>query len=376
MKLTTYILLLTITSLSVSAHTSQYERNLKDVENQVLQLYDEILNREPLAYEFLELRSYMLEDNWSIHDARRYLRDQQRNSNFNGRPNTQYGRVDEGMAREWVNESFTQYVGRRPNSRELEEYCELVLDDGYDYESIQHRIDWEHNGMNGRYRGANQGQNYYEYQRIDRMISSAYRDTFRSQPDRDQFRDYRRSILNEGWSEAQFKQQLNRERAQIWRDLQDAVTVAYEELLERKPSTVNRDRYVEAMFNDRWSNKQLYDEIRKSREYQYDRPNRIIKAAYRNVLLREVDQGAIEPLRQSIVKQNWKLIDVENNLRKSKEYRTETIYKMIDIAYEEVLNREPDEYGINYYSRRLLEGWTLEDIKEDMRKSDEYREKN
>lgn len=374
MKPAIFVILLILTSLSVSAHTSQFERNLKATEDQILQLYDEIMNREPLAYEFIELRSYMLEDNWSIHDARRYLRDQSRNSSYNGRPDTRYNRVDEDLAREWVNESFTQYVGRRPNSRELEEYCELVTDDGYNYESIQHRIDWEHNGMSGRYRGASQGENYYEYQRIDRMINSVYRDTFRRQPAPDQFRDYRRSILNEGWSEAQFKRELNRERAQIWKDLQEAVTVAYEELLDRRPSTVDRDRYVEAMFTDHWSNKQLYDEIRKSREFQYDRPNRIISEAYRNVLLREVDQGAIEPLRQGIVKNNWTLLDVENNLRKSKEYRTETIFKMIDIAYEEVLDREPDEYGINYYSRRLLEGWSLEDIKDDMRNSDESRE--
>ena len=45
---------------------------------------------------------------------------------------------------------------------------------------------------------------------------------------------------------------------------------------------------------------------------------------------------------------------------------------MLHIAYKELLDREPDDYGIGFYTKRAMEGWTFEDIKTHIRASDEY----
>lgn len=48
---------------------------------------------------------------------------------------------------------------------------------------------------------------------------------------------------------------------------------------------------------------------------------------------------------------------------------------MVKLAYEEVLDREPDPAGERFYLARACEGWTFEQIKNHMRQSDEYRSK-
>lgn len=53
--------------------------------------------------------------------------------------------------------------------------------------------------------------------------------------------------------------------------------------------------------------------------------------------------------------------------------RNRAITSAINIAYDTLLNRKPDPIGIEIYSQRLREGWTVPQMEDDIRASPEYK---
>jgi hypothetical protein len=84
--------------------------------------------------------------------------------------------------------------------------------------------------------------------------------------------------------------------------------------------------------------------------------------------------------RSHIIDDNWTEEQVRDALRRSPEYRernTMTPQKAADIvrrAYLTVLNREPDAGSQGYVQRVLRERWTEEDVARELRRSPEYRQ--
>ena len=111
-------------------------------------------------------------------------------------------------------------------------------------------------------------------------------------------------------------------------------------------------------------------------------PDRIIRRAYQDILHREPDEGGYRQYRNRIQKDGWTEEEVRNSLRSSPEYRelsTMTPAKAQDIvrrAYLSVLKREPDAGSQGYVNRVLRDSWSQADVERELRKSDEYRNRN
>lgn len=129
-----------------------------------------------------------------------------------------------------------------------------------------------------------------------------------------------------------------------------------------------------ASWNDRISSIRV--ERARRGEDRRDRPEVVLKRVYVEVLAREPRPDELRHGRGWIVDQGWTEAMVRDELRHGDEFRREGAERSVRRAYREVLDREPDAGGLNQYRRAVLErGWTEGDVRDDLRRSEEYRRK-
>jgi hypothetical protein len=107
--------------------------------------------------------------------------------------------------------------------------------------------------------------------------------------------------------------------------------------------------------------------------------DRIVRRAYEDILDREPDAAGLRLYRGRIIDDGWSEAQVRDALRSSPEFRqknTMTRAKAEEIvreAYRSVLGREPDAGSRGYVDRVLRDKWTRQDVERELRKSPEYR---
>jgi Peptidase inhibitor family I36 len=110
-------------------------------------------------------------------------------------------------------------------------------------------------------------------------------------------------------------------------------------------------------------------------------PDRIVRRAYEDLLGRAPDPVGLRTYRSHIIDDGWTEAQVRDELRRSPEYRernTMTSARAEDIvrrAYLSVLNREPDPESRGWVERVMRDRWTQQDVERELRKSPEYRNK-
>jgi hypothetical protein len=108
-------------------------------------------------------------------------------------------------------------------------------------------------------------------------------------------------------------------------------------------------------------------------------PDRIVRRAYQDILDRQPDPTGMRVYRSHILDDGWSEAQVREALRNSPEYREKnsmTPAKAQDIvrrAYLAVLKREPDPGSRGFVDRVLRDHWTQQDVERELRKSPEYR---
>ena len=131
---------------------------------------------------------------------------------------------------------------------------------------------------------------------------------------------------------------------------------------------------VSASWNDRISS--LRVELRR-RDEAREEPDVVIKRAYLELLSRAPDPGGQHTYRSLIIDQGWTERMVRDHIRHSDEFRREGADRIIRRAYLDVLGREPDPTGLKDHRRNLLEkDWTEGDVRDALRRSDEFKKKN
>jgi hypothetical protein len=137
-------------------------------------------------------------------------------------------------------------------------------------------------------------------------------------------------------------------------------------------------------FNDRISSIEI--ERRSRGSYGGGRPGSanpelIVRRAYQDILGRDPDPDGMRSYRSKIIDDGWTERDVREDLRRSAEYREKTTMtrqkaeEIVRRAYLTVLEREPDADSRGWVDRVLRDRWTQQDVERELRKSPEYRNK-
>ena len=100
-------------------------------------------------------------------------------------------------------------------------------------------------------------------------------------------------------------------------------------------------------------------------------PEEIVTEAYQEVLGRKPDPSGMSEYRSKVIEKGWTAEDIKKALRKSDEYYE----RAITLAYQDGLGRKPDPEGMANYKRKMSKGWTEKEIRNDMRKSPEAKKK-
>jgi hypothetical protein len=105
-------------------------------------------------------------------------------------------------------------------------------------------------------------------------------------------------------------------------------------------------------------------------------PDQLVKDSFKDLLGREPDAGELREFRGRIIDAGWTERMLRDHLRNEDRYRNELAEIIVRRAYREVLGREVDPSGLKQYSWAVREkGWTESDVRDDLRKSAEYRNK-
>ncbi len=103
-------------------------------------------------------------------------------------------------------------------------------------------------------------------------------------------------------------------------------------------------------------------------------PEKIIKDSFKDLLGREPNAGELRDFRHRLLDQGWTERMLRDHLRNEDSYRHEMAELIVRRAYREVLGREVDPSGLKQYSWAVREkGWTEGDVRDDLRKSAEFR---
>lgn len=101
----------------------------------------------------------------------------------------------------------------------------------------------------------------------------------------------------------------------------------------------------------------------------------IVQRAFREVLDRPADPEGLRTYRDRLLHQGWTEQRIIEQLQRSSEARAINPDEAITRMYREILGRDPDPGGLANYKAKWRDGWTQGQIRADLRRSEEYRQK-
>ena len=165
------------------------------------------------------------------------------------------------------------------------------------------------------------------------------------------------------------------------RSRDQAIERAFEDVLDREPTEREFRRYRDLMEDEYWTERDIRDDLRERSDYRRrEDPEKVINRAYEDILDRDPDREGLRLYRSRMIDDDWTEQDVREALRSSPEYakhRQESADKIVRRAYEDIFDREPDPGGMTGFKIKVLnDHWNEQDVARELRKSDEYRNKH
>lgn len=159
-------------------------------------------------------------------------------------------------------------------------------------------------------------------------------------------------------------------------DATKKVTRAYEDILGRKPDDEGMRIYRSKMVDDGWTEQQVRNALKKSDEKKVGNVDDIITRAYQDILGRDPDKAGMKNYRSKMIDDGWTEQQVRNALKKSDEKKNGNVDDIITRAYQDILGRDPDKAGLKNYREKMEdEGWSEKQVREALRKSPEAKKK-
>jgi len=220
--------------------------------------------------------------------------------------------------------------------------------------------------------------------RDERVIIEAFEDILDREPSDRELDRYLDRMEDDGWTERDVREDLRERRHGRDRheDPDEIVRDAYEDVLGRAPDAKGLRLYRSHIIEDDWTARDVRKALRESPEHERresEAADELVRRAYEDVLGRAPDARGLASYREKVLDEGWDERDIRRALRESPEYRKkgqvtrQDAEEFVRKAYEEVLGREPDAASSGYVNKVLRDHWTQEDVEAELRKSDEYR---
>lgn len=103
-------------------------------------------------------------------------------------------------------------------------------------------------------------------------------------------------------------------------------------------------------------------------------PEKIVRRSFQDVLEREPTDADMRRYRSLVIERGYDEKRIREELRRSDEYRVPYMTMRLNRLYREVLGRDVDPRGFEDYRNKIIEhGWNDDDIRRSLRNSAEYR---
>lgn len=166
-------------------------------------------------------------------------------------------------------------------------------------------------------------------------------------------------------------------------DPDQIVRRAYEDVLNREPDREGLRVYRSRIIDDKWSERDVRDDLRKSAErnnLNAESVDKVIRRAYQDVLGRDPDSSGFATYRDKMMNNGWSERDVRSDLKKSSERRetasSEQAQQIVQRAYRNTLGRDADGGSSVYVEKVMRNHWNEGDVSKELRNSPEYRNKH
>lgn len=252
---------------------------------------------------------------------------------------------------------FEEYTGRRPSDREVRRYHDLAMERR-----------WDRDRFRDEFRRGDECRALTP----DRVVESAFRDVLHRDPSGREFHLYMTHLETDGWTPGQVRRALRDSDEYREVEYERVIERAFRDVLERKPNRRDREHYLYLMTRRGMTEDELYRDLRDTPEYRIDIPNAKIVRAWKVVLGREPDLNGLERYRRTVVDRHYTQEDIERDLRKGPEF-AERAEQLVRRAYLDLLGREADHDGLEYFKRKLIDGWNDGQVREALKKSPEYK---
>ena len=157
------------------------------------------------------------------------------------------------------------------------------------------------------------------------------------------------------------------------RDAERLVRASYRDILGRDPDGPGLRLYVSRLIEAGWSEEQLRDSLHRSDEFRHRDLDAIIRRAYREILDRDPDASGLSAYQRSLSR-GMTEGEMRAELSRSREGSEKQVTVAITRAYHEILRRDPDPAGLANYTKFMRQkGWSESDVREDLRRSAEFR---
>ena len=150
---------------------------------------------------------------------------------------------------------------------------------------------------------------------------------------------------------------------------------AFREVLDRPADPTGLRTYRERVMQEGWSQQEVIQQLQRSPEARAIQPEPAIRRMYREVLGRDADPAGLAHYRAKW-REGWTQGQIREDLRRSQEGRGRNVREIIVRAYRELLGRDPDPAGLANYERQMREkGLTERDLRRALMNGDEYRQR-
>jgi uncharacterized protein YbcI len=320
-------------------------------EREISSIYQDVLGRNPNSQELRNYSQKMNNQNWSLVQVRRDVATNNKELN------------------QAINKIYQEFLGRNTDSAGFNYFQKLIID-GANINYVRNAV-----ANSPEARSRNNFDNVNN-SRVEGEINSIYVQVLGRNANSNELKNYSQKMNNQNWSLVQVRRDIvnnNQEFNQV-------ITKIYQEFLGRNtdPSGLqyvqnlvingkNLD-YVRNTIANSPEAKNRNNNNNSNSNSNNSRDEQQINNIFLQVLGRDADSNDLKNYRQKMTNQNWSLVQVRSEVASKPE-----LNQAINKIYKEFLGREADKSGLEYFQNLVINGQSIESVRNSISNSAEAK---